>query len=1466
MFHLKDVLSHQPRAGRASNRSGATGSSRSKSKSKTKRECKNKSKSNSNSRRRAHPKESVSSAKDGARVSASANATVSRRRRRPTPNPPRNETIQTRTTMETRRAAAESTRIVSSRRLSYSPSSSKRKLIKTETRMPSNRRRANPRSAHSDSDSDPKSDAHSESKVFPPEATSIDARNVLPVPSNHGDTTDEDDIPYAMNFTQPTKPTATKRRRSGNSNDSSSDSSSDSDTSGRYDSPGAPPKSSDLAEPLRPGDVIEYQNTGIYTAGSHLGRNTATVLGTNAHPSCKFPLDLSSRELLATDVSVKRIGEWVGGHLYHHAGCYRPIRQFRIRTRVLRHPSEAATAAEGLRSAKPSAVRTRTRALDAIKAQLEAKAVEFLRGDHDPKGKDDSDGDWDGKEPSGSENKNHIPKHQQKVTMTAKVTKIEASKTTEQNREDSDSSDDSEVRKELERIRVEKQQQQQQQKEQQQTKHAILSPRTTAQTLAPQTGRTTMGGTKKKHAKLDAHFDSDSDSDSDAAATDEDVLCSRSKERRAARSTPLQLQLARDSNLNSNLPVSKHELQPTSDHDDYDTEEELREAKALNVQRKSNPHDNSRSSSTNWKATNKFLRKSLLQSSSKPTSASATLPPASLPGSGSSGQRKRTRSSIGITTVASKMGDAKRANRVWLETDDSDSDSDDDSLPGPIFAVTRNTTARSDPSGNENAIAKTTTTATVSINATMTTEAKNRAKSSLPMMGAAKPTIGAFLISKAAIADRSDNDDDNDDTRNKLNYDGDTSDSDDAESDHDSKGAAVTSTNHEPKRPTREIRLTPQHRQTKTDDNTKNETKNEDDKRPEWLRNLSRTAAELSHPSPNQNQPTKAAEVGKKDSPAVTTGAASGASATTRSLFIGHSASSRQHQRQHLQQEPRDQSFASSRRNDVDLFADSSSSSSSDGEDRCKGRNTYRKRNRRGELMLPSPNRDHRRNAADHPGENKTDKNKRAGAGLVLVKHNHVRQSRTSTPKTTHSKHSRGLSSSSPSLVDAKNTRIASRSQVGEYQPLRLSMGKSSPAPATTATIQDDNRNQECDNDSCQSPKIVRKRNQKRRERTESEEQYDHRRRKLERSREQTDDDDDDVDGNHCSKRRISSISETQAKQYYRRDRVGAHREEENHDNDRANRQTDEKRKQREQQGSRKNRQRPPPYPRQQSFVGDEKQDSLLCKEPHSTQENEWSTDCDSQLKDVERAEHRSQKRSKSYRDRSTFRQKAKNNVSPSTRKRHHHRQCKSSSSESESFSGKASSKGDPPKRTRQRGLESSLRSSKSEPQSTFESGHYRRKRVTGLATSPSNRTTTKSKNRKTSKFQERPIHGSSRRYQLSSSSSDERNTRSRKAKKDPPLTPWSTDCEIDSPPSSTVPRTTHRSSARDSYIQSSSRSRSRSRRNGSNEQPSRPLSGSSKGQGRLQYEPSVFEFLSQDENKDPIPTKNLGLTRQKKA
>ena len=202
--------------------------------------------------------------------------------------------------------------------------------------------------------------------------------------SSCSSSSDEDDqIPYKMNFSQP---------KNGASNDDASDDDSDSDDNegGGYESPpycedGSLPekqKQRRQKEPLRPGDIVEYENTMIFAAGSK-GPSTARVVATT--PGAKFPLKLNTGDYLYDSVRVRRTHEFIKGELYKHAGYWKPISEFRLRNRVLMVRDANANSGNGNNVARPveGGILGTVNQLKNFREGLHKTAVEFMRGDHD---------------------------------------------------------------------------------------------------------------------------------------------------------------------------------------------------------------------------------------------------------------------------------------------------------------------------------------------------------------------------------------------------------------------------------------------------------------------------------------------------------------------------------------------------------------------------------------------------------------------------------------------------------------------------------------------------------------------------------------------------------------------------------------------------------------------------------------------------------------------------------------------------------------------------------------------------------------------------------------------------------------------------------------------------------------------------------------------------------------------------
>lgn len=87
------------------------------------------------------------------------------------------------------------------------------------------------------------------------------------------------------------------------------------------------------AEPLRPGDVIQYSSP-IYCAGDPRGLRTATVLSTDPE-SNSYKIRLSNQEMLPNETRIKRIKELEGETLHSHNGLYKAINQFVMKKRSL---------------------------------------------------------------------------------------------------------------------------------------------------------------------------------------------------------------------------------------------------------------------------------------------------------------------------------------------------------------------------------------------------------------------------------------------------------------------------------------------------------------------------------------------------------------------------------------------------------------------------------------------------------------------------------------------------------------------------------------------------------------------------------------------------------------------------------------------------------------------------------------------------------------------------------------------------------------------------------------------------------------------------------------------------------------------------------------------------------------------------------------------------------------------------
>jgi hypothetical protein len=197
------------------------------------------------------------------------------------------------------------------------------------------------------------------------------------------------EIPYAMNLSQPLEGPSrkNKKRPRGSSaldSDSSctdSDDDDDDDSSVGYESP--PPSSQQEhrkpqpKENIRPGDVIDYQNTTLAVAGSSMGRGRAVVLATRPD-NAEYPLILHNGAVLPASTPVQRVAEYRDGTLYPHHGQTRAISKFRIKNRQLPQQGDTVvTFATGLMQ--------QTYRLQQLKQTVENEALKYLRGDKDNK-------------------------------------------------------------------------------------------------------------------------------------------------------------------------------------------------------------------------------------------------------------------------------------------------------------------------------------------------------------------------------------------------------------------------------------------------------------------------------------------------------------------------------------------------------------------------------------------------------------------------------------------------------------------------------------------------------------------------------------------------------------------------------------------------------------------------------------------------------------------------------------------------------------------------------------------------------------------------------------------------------------------------------------------------------------------------------------------------------------------------
>ena len=525
---------------------------------------------------------------------------------------------------------------------------------------------------------------------------------------------DEDEIPYKMNFSQPDK----KTRANGDS--------SDSDDDGGYESPSDMEEEMESghnhhhhttnnpqtkkkklpAEPLRPGDVIEYDNTMIFAAGSGRAHTTATVLGTCCLPNnaTKFPLTLSTGDYLDPSVRIRRTHECIKGATYAHAGLWKPISSFRLRRRLLRNPDGTPVEAEG-------GVHGTSKAFRKLRENLHQTAVEFIRGDHDDAIR--------GIRSSSSSKSKSKTKGSAKTPETGNRAKPNSTPNTNTNNSDeedessskscscsssSSSSDGSLLRLEFERLTEERKKKLQlTEKKKQSTSKLLLQPSFVR---------------KAPPYSLSDVSDTDGDSDSDSDSGDNDV----DKRQKHA------LHIARSSTTPGlSLKKISRTTRGTANSNMHGTHEKVRQVKASdrrtnNTNSKFHPHGNSRSES-NTKSESKTKRidisidieskpnrpnnkskgsdnLSLSSSSSSSCSYSLTLKTKTNTTSTSLASKKqRPRPSVAMTTVASKVDAAKRSEE-FLDSDlDSSSDEDDSLLLGnPIFtSIDKSSSSSSSP-------------------------------------------------------------------------------------------------------------------------------------------------------------------------------------------------------------------------------------------------------------------------------------------------------------------------------------------------------------------------------------------------------------------------------------------------------------------------------------------------------------------------------------------------------------------------------------------------------------------------------------------------------------------------------------------------------------------------------------------------------------------------------------------------
>ena len=286
------------------------------------------------------------------------------------------------------------------------------------------------------------------------------------------------EVPYAMNFTQ--HPATRQKSRDGSDSESSSDS-----NGGGYDEYDSPTLTDDDEniintrkvgnEPLRPGDVIEYQNTIVFTAGSKQGHSSAVVLattnvindGTNTKKNSsnsnsnntnnnRFPLCLSNGDCLPSSVCIRRIFEYdrKADQLHVHRGRLKPISNFKIKNKQLQTK-------DGSRINVATGLLQRAQRLRSIKRKVQQKAVEFLRGDHD-------------EDRTNDRNK--------KITNKQEDDKVDDASS-------DDDSDDTEMRAALKELEEKKKRKQEQREQQQQSVGFVRSGKPSSSTPADGSSR-----------------------------------------------------------------------------------------------------------------------------------------------------------------------------------------------------------------------------------------------------------------------------------------------------------------------------------------------------------------------------------------------------------------------------------------------------------------------------------------------------------------------------------------------------------------------------------------------------------------------------------------------------------------------------------------------------------------------------------------------------------------------------------------------------------------------------------------------------------------------------------------------------------------------------------------------------------------------------------------------------------------